>query len=241
VEIRFEIIEEAVSTQDLVREAAGRGEPEGLAIMALNQTRGRGRYGRSWISPRGRNLALSMLLRPKFDPRDAALLGMMVSIAVAETVEEYGIAAAGLRWPNDVMVAEKKIAGILPEARVMGRVVDYVILGIGMNVNAVLDDFPPELRESVTSLLLETGRESDLEGVARSLLGRTERIYDRVTREGTLFVLDLWQARWAHRGALLERDGMVGRAEGLDTDGALLFRTQDGTLHRIHAGEALPV
>lgn len=240
MDIRFIVMDEATSTQDVVREAAARGEPEGLAVMALHQTRGRGRFGRSWISPRESNLALSLLLRPPLEPGDAALLGMMASIAVAETVEEHGIAAARLKWPNDVTVQGKKIAGILPEARVVGRVVDYVILGIGLNVNTVLTDFPPELRESVTSLFLETGRESDLRTVAGTLLKRTERIYERVTREGAGFVLELWQARWAHRGAMLERDGIVGCAEGLDRDGALLLRSQDGTLHRIHAGEAHP-
>jgi len=241
VEIRFKVIDEAASTQDLVRDAAVRGEPEGLAIMAVRQTSGRGRYGRSWISPPERNLALSLLLRPKLGPADAAMLGMIASIAVAQAVEEHGIAQAQLKWPNDVTVTGKKIAGILPEARVTGAVVDYVILGIGINVNAVLTDFPPELRELVTSIVLETGRESHLEIVAQSVLGQMERIYGRVIREGVRFAVDLWQARWAHRGAVLQRNGLAGRAEGLDVDGALLLRAQDGTLHRIHAGEAHPV
>lgn len=241
METRLIVMDEAASTQDVVREAAERGEPEGLAVMALVQTRGRGRFGRSWISPHGRNLALSLLLRPKLEPRDAAVLGMMLSIPAAEIVEEHGVRIARLRWPNDVIVNEKKIAGILPEARVTGSAVEYVILGIGININARLADFPPDLRGSVTSLLVETGHESDLDSVARGLLVRTERIYDRVTKEGTRFVLDLWQARWAHRGAVLVRDRLVGRAEGLDADGALLLRTDEGGLHRIHAGEALPL
>ena len=101
---RLIIVQKAESTQDLAREMALSGEPEGVAVMALEQTGGRGRENRVWVSPPGKNIALSLLLRPAMDPADAPLLGLMASIAVAETIEGFGVGPGQLKWPNDVLV-----------------------------------------------------------------------------------------------------------------------------------------
>ncbi|MEJ2719024.1 MAG: biotin--[acetyl-CoA-carboxylase] ligase [Deltaproteobacteria bacterium] len=241
MEGRLIIVEEAESTQDLARDMAEQGESDGLAIMALHQTRGRGRLGRSWISPPGKNLALSLILRPDLAPAQGVLLGLLSSIAAAATIEDRGVPAAELRWPNDVLVRGRKIAGILPEARIQGPVLEYVIIGIGMNVNTEISDFPAELRSFVTSLFICTGTKWGIEEIARSFLEHMETLSRRVESEGCAFIPPLWENRWAHRGRVLRRDGLTGRAEGLDSDGALLLRTDDGSLVRVTSGEPVPL
>jgi len=231
--MRLVIQEEAESTQDLAKECAVRGEPEGLAIMALSQTKGRGAAGHSWVSPPGKNVALSMILRPRVAPENAPLLGLMASIGVAETVEACVKEPAQLKWPNDVLVGGRKIAGILPEASLNNREVGFVIIGIGLNVNSELQDFPPDLRDSVTSLMLIGGKKLDVEETARDLLGRMEYLYERVKSEGCGFIPGLWMTRWAHRDARLTLNGASYTAEGVDADGALLMRADSGELERL--------
>jgi BirA family transcriptional regulator, biotin operon repressor / biotin---[acetyl-CoA-carboxylase] ligase len=237
---RLIIYQEAESTQDLAREMALRGEASGSAVMALNQTSGRGRAGHSWISPPGKNLALSAIFRPRVAPHDAPLLGIAASLAVAETVERRGVPRAELRWPNDVLVNGRKIAGILSEASISGNKVEFVIIGIGLNVNAVKTDFPLDLRSSVTSLLAAVGRHSDLEELARELLSALGNLYDRIDREGCGFVPALWDNRWAHRGVVLVHEGSSGIAQGIDADGSLILRDSQGGLRRITTGDVEP-
>lgn len=237
---RLIIHNEAESTQDLAREMALQGEPEGTAVMALSQTRGRGRAGRSWSSPQGKNIAFSLLLRPRLTPRETVLLGLLASIAVAETVEGRGVPEAHLRWPNDVLVHDRKIAGILSEAVIEAGAIDFVIIGVGFNVNTLESDFPADLRTPATSLFLCTGEESDLEQVARELLRKMNTLYSRVKKEGCAFIPPLWESRWPHRGRKLVHDDVTGTGLGLDTDGALILELEDGRVTHITSGDVLP-
>jgi BirA family transcriptional regulator, biotin operon repressor / biotin---[acetyl-CoA-carboxylase] ligase len=231
------IHEQLESTQNLVRDLALRGEPEGAAVMALEQTGGRGRSGHSWVSPPGKNLALSVLLRPAIDPAEAALLGMMASIAVVETIEACGIARAQLKWPNDVLVDGLKIAGILSEAALTSRAVDYVIIGIGLNVNSEKTDFPHELQDSITSIFLSSGARQDLEETARLFLREMDSLYERVRREGCGFIPRLWDTRWAHRNSFVIRDGVRYKAEAIGPDGSLVVLTESGQSRRFTSGQ----
>jgi BirA family biotin operon repressor/biotin-[acetyl-CoA-carboxylase] ligase len=237
---RLIIHDKAESTQDLAREMAQQGEPEGTAVMALSQTRGRGRAGRSWSSPPGKNIALSLLLRPRLTPGDTVLLGLLAAIAVAETVEGRGVRQAQLRWPNDVLVQDRKIAGILSEAVIESGAIDFLIIGVGFNVNTLESDFPRDLRTPATSLFLCTGEESDLEEVAGEFLGKMDRLYSRVKKEGCAFIPSLWEHRWPHRGRMLVHDDTAGTGLGLDTDGALILQQEDGSMTRIVSGDVLP-
>ncbi|MDQ7781284.1 MAG: biotin--[acetyl-CoA-carboxylase] ligase [Desulfomonilaceae bacterium] len=237
---RLVIYEEAESTQDLAKSMALSGEPEGTAVMALDQTRGRGRVGRSWVTPRGKNVALSVILRPRLSPRDAVLLGLLASVAVAEAIEEMGVPEAQLKWPNDVLVYDRKVAGILSEGIVSGSRMDFLIVGIGLNVNSTESDFPSDLRTPATSLLMCTGREWDLPEVARSILKHFAVLYDRVKSEGCGIVPPLWERRWRDRGKQLAHEGMVGIGKGLDADGALVLEQSNGSVVRINCGDVLP-
>ncbi len=241
MEDRLIIYPEAESTQDLAKAMALSDGADGVAVVALKQTKGRGRSGHSWISPAGKNLALSLVLRPTISPEELPLLGLLAAVAVGETVEWAGVAEARLKWPNDVLVAGKKIAGILPEAAVQGSTVRFVVIGLGLNVNTQANDFPAELRETVTSLMMCTGKESDLIEIAKEFLKRMRALYARARTEGCGFVPCLWASKWAHRGRTLVRDGVTGVGEGIDTDGALLLKTSEGRVLRIVSGMVEPV
>ena len=238
---RLDVHEQVESTQDLARVMALDGEPEGVAVMALRQTKGRGRTGHSWVSPPGRNLALSLILRPEVTPQEAPLLGLMAAVAVAQTLEELGIREPKLKWPNDVLVRNGKIAGILSEGTVQHRSVPVMIIGLGLNVNAEQTDFSSDLRDSISSMYLASGKRWDLETTARVFLSHMESLYQRVRQEGCGFIVPLWEMRWAHRGQLLSREGFSGVAQGIDPDGALLLRAEDNVVHRVCSGEAEPL
>ena len=235
------ISQEAESTQDLVKELARAGEPEGVAIMAVNQTQGRGSSQRSWISPPGKNLALSLLLRPSLPPSEVVLLGLAASIAVAQTIEALGIGQVKLKWPNDVLVRDRKIAGILSEACMGAHGLEYVIIGVGINVNTAMSDFPSDLTDKVTSLLICTGRNWSIRETAVAFLEKIEVLYERASNEGCGFITGQWQKRWAHRGVMMNRNGIDGIAEGIAPDGALLLRTESGRLERIISGRVEPM
>jgi len=237
---RLITVQEAVSTQDLARDMASRGEPEGTAVMALKQTRGRGRAGHAWVSPPGKNLALSVILRPRLRPAQAPLLGLIAGIAVAEIAEFMGVPRVLLKWPNDVLVDEKKIAGILSEASIRGDEVEFAIIGIGFNVNADLSDFPDDLAASVTSIKLSTGKEWELSDAANQILDRLGPLYDRMITEGCGFVRPLWESRWGHKGQVVNWEGIIGVARGILDDGSLVLRASDGRVHNICAGDVVP-
>jgi BirA family biotin operon repressor/biotin-[acetyl-CoA-carboxylase] ligase len=241
MQTRLIIHQEAESTQDLVKAMALAGEPEGVAVMALKQTGGRGRLGRTWISPAGKNLAISLLLRPRIPSNEIPLLGLMAAVAVAETVEAQGIPRAELKWPNDVLVYKRKLAGILPEAGMVGASVSYVIMGVGLNVNSEISDFPPDLQESVTSLYMCTLRQWDLTDAAKEFLKRMENLYHRVRSEGPGFIPDLWSQRWAHLGRTFAYGDALGTGQGIGSDGSLILKTHEGQLLRVTSGAMDPI
>ncbi len=237
---RLIVVEEVGSTQDLARDMAMAGEPDGTAVMALRQTRGRGRLGRTWISPPGRNVALSIILRPPMAPEEATLMGLLASMAVADALEERGVSGIGLRWPNDVLVGGKKIAGILSEATLVDRSVEFLILGIGLNVNGRESDFPSDLMTPATSLYLCTAVESNIEQVARDLIQRFGSLYERAKVEGCGFIPPAWERRWLHKNMWLHHEGTVGIGLGIDAQGALLLEKDGGHVERVTSGEVVP-
>lgn len=157
------------STNDEAWRLALDGAPDRTAVFAEEQRRGRGRFGRTWTAPRGSGLLCSVILRPGLETERVPLVTAVAALAVADTVESAGIDAR-IVFPNDVYVDGRKIAGVLVESRFVSSRPDLFIVGIGLNVNAQRDDFPPELRETATSLRIETGKAADRNRVARTLL-----------------------------------------------------------------------
>jgi BirA family biotin operon repressor/biotin-[acetyl-CoA-carboxylase] ligase len=223
--------------------ALGRsGAPEGTVVVADAQTAGRGRLGRTWVSRPGLNLYLSILLRPRIVPAAAPQLALVAGLAVAEAFEEEG-AAAAIKWPNDVLLGGRKACGILTELEAEADRVDFVVVGIGVNLNSVAEDFPFELRARATSLRLARGREVERARFAGQLLSRFERRYEQFREHGFGALASEWERRSALVGRELRVDGagerFTGEYAGIDPQGALLLRDRgtDGRLRRVLAGD----
>ncbi len=226
------------STMDLARDAAAHAAPEGTVAFADEQTAGRGRLGRSWITPPATNLAATLLLRPPASVLRA--IAMITPLAICDAVEEVAGIGADIKWPNDVQIGGKKLAGVLievPEPPADGGV-GVVLVGTGINVN-----FDPrehaEIRDIATSLRAELGRDVDRETLLASYLAHFEAGYV-ASKSGTSA-----RDRWRERLVTLRQDvraawqggSVEGVAEDVDADGALLVRTADGQVVRVEAGD----
>jgi BirA family biotin operon repressor/biotin-[acetyl-CoA-carboxylase] ligase len=179
-------LETCMSTNDAAREFARDGFEEGMVVLAESQQAGRGTRGRTWFSPLGKGLYLSVILRP--DKRSAALIPLVAGLAVRDAIRNAAGLETGLKWPNDVIRDGRKIAGVLCESSWSGQHLNFVILGIGLNVGHALEDFSPELRASATSIRLAAGAAPDKESLVVHLYEALNRWYDgmRAGRSGEL-------------------------------------------------------
>lgn len=231
------------STNDLAKEMAREGAPEGLLVIADEQTAGRGRLGRSWTTPRGSALAMSVVLRPAFPAHHAHRITLAAAVAVAEAVGEAAGLPVGIKWPNDLLLSGRKFCGILTEMEAEQESIRHVICGIGINVNLEEQELPPELRGIATSLRVERGAALKRAALARAVLERLESAYDLVAAGRYPSLLDRWRRLSVTLGqpvSVTAVDGsssLTGVAEDLDPEGALLVRTSGGLLHRVVAGE----
>jgi BirA family biotin operon repressor/biotin-[acetyl-CoA-carboxylase] ligase len=241
-----EILASCTSTNDRAAALGRGGAPEGQIVLADAQTGGRGRLGRTWHSPPGQSLYLSLLLRPAVTPATLPPLTLLAGVAVAEALAGLGLAPV-LKWPNDVLLPERgelrKVAGILTEMATERERIRQVVVGIGLNVNTPV--FPEELATRATSLLLATGRSHDRATIAAALLNALEPAYDELMTEGGAACLARFRARAGlPRPCRVEREGILlaGTAVDVDVDGALLLRDAGGVVHRVLSGEiaALP-
>jgi BirA family biotin operon repressor/biotin-[acetyl-CoA-carboxylase] ligase len=238
----YEFLAACASTNDVVRSRAAEGAAEGLLVVADSQTAGRGRLGRSWHSPAGQNLYLSLLLRPALPARHAAPLTLLAGAALAHTLAEAG-ARPRLRWPNDLLVPAagefRKVAGILTEMASDGERVRHIVLGIGLNVNGL--EFPPDLAERATSLRMALGHACDRGKLLADFLAAFEPVYDDFLASGPASGLVKWR-RHADLGRVCRVDCDGTKVEGIatdvDDDGALLVRDDSGRVHRLISGEA---
>ena len=235
------------STNDVARDLAARGAPEGTVVIADYQTAGRGRLGRRWLAPPGTSLLCSLLFRPPpglESPPHPTDLTMLCALAAADAVEKAAGLPVSLKWPNDLVVVRgeswRKLGGLLAETGVSGDRVEFVIVGVGINVNVPAESLP-ELAPDATSILAETGRETD-----RDLL--LDQFLDGIaSRHARWRAGERPWAEWAARLATLGRAVRVvtpegerhGIAEGVDEEGALLLCTPNGALHRIRVGDVL--
>jgi BirA family biotin operon repressor/biotin-[acetyl-CoA-carboxylase] ligase len=219
------------STQDLARRAAAEGAAQGWTVVTDLQLEGRGRRGRPWIAPRESALLFSTILQPPVDV--LPLLPLLAALSVAGGIEVATGVVASLKWPNDVLVDDHKLAGILLEHPGGAS----VILGVGVNVNQLAAELP----EGATSLLALTGHSLDREPLLAAILNDLANAYDRADREGVGWIVPGWRSRSAMLGkpVAFQRDGQTvrGIAEDLAVDGALLVRLDDGTRVSVIAGE----
>jgi len=229
------------STNDVAKGLAAQGAPEGAVVVADEQTAGRGRMGRRWSAPPGACLLCSILFRPDLPVTQAQRLTMLCAVAMADAVVQVTGLQAALKWPNDLIVRSpnwEKLAGLLAETGVRGEQLEFVVVGIGVNVNVGVEALP-SLAPGAASILAQTGRETDRAALLTALLAGVEARYARL-QAGEDPRLE-WSARLATLGQVVEAatsDGVLtGVAESVDRDGALLLRTPDGRLHRLVAGD----
>ena len=240
---RMHWLETTSSTNDVAAHLAELGANEGTIVAADAQTAGRGRLGRSWFSPPGAGLYVSIVLRPSGDlsktVNPSALLTLASGVAIAEGVAASTGLPVEIKWPNDVMIGKRKLAGILAEATAQAGSLQQVILGFGLNLHPAA--FPPELADRVTSIEAETSRPADRAQIVVEILAAFAARYADLRGGRFDAILSAWR-RLAPSlaSALVEWDvpgGVVrGRAEGIDDAGRLLVRV-DGRLERLIAGE----
>ena len=228
------------STNEYAKKLARDGGVHGLLVAADYQSGGKGRRGRSWMTPPGTAIAMSLILRPDLAPDRASMLTLVTGLAVAEAIRKVTGLPAMLKWPNDVVVDGKKVTGILTELSMKEGEIDYVVIGIGINVN--LTEFPEELKDTATSLLLETGKPADRTAVICEAMKAFETFYERFMECGNLRGI-----RQDYEKILANKDQGVrvlepgneytGVARGIDDLGQLLVEKEDGTQTNVFAGE----
>jgi len=226
------------STMDIARQEVASGTPEGTVIVADEQTAGRGRLKRSWLTPTG-NVALSVVFYPRLS--ELPSLVMMASLAVVCTIESTAGLNAVIKWPNDVLIAGRKVCGILIEADarpVDGDRATYAIIGIGINVTLDSAGFP-EIEPTATSLYSETGKQISRLAVIRELLKELDRLYLSLESGASLF--EKWRDRLVTLGRMVTvtsiDSAFEGFAQSVERDGSLLVRCADGAIKRVVAGD----
>ena len=223
------------STMEAARQEAKQGAEEGTVVIADEQTAGRGRLQRLWVSPKG-NIALSIILHPSM--ANLPSLIMVASMAVLHSIQAVTGLKPQLKWPNDVLIRNKKVCGILIESRMQPDVVDYSIIGIGVNVNLRLTDFP-DISPIATSLSDELGREVSRLSLIRRLLVEIEKLYLALTTGKSIY--EEWQDNLVTLGKVVRvtsgETTQEGIAESVARDGSLLLRRPDGSLTRILTGD----
>jgi BirA family transcriptional regulator, biotin operon repressor / biotin---[acetyl-CoA-carboxylase] ligase len=234
-------LKETESTNAYAKQMAVDGMPEGTLIVAEFQSRGRGRRGREWFSPPREGLYLTVILRPQIRPTEAPRLTLMTSVAVAEAIEDLTALPVRIKWPNDVLIRGKKVAGILTEIHTEMDAVNYVIMGIGINVNTAEESFPELIRDKATSLFLETGEMKSRVRLLQLCLERLEARYELFNSGRFDRIMDCWRQRSDIIGREIEVDMMNRRCRGVavdvDADGVLILKDADGSLQRIFSGD----
>jgi len=241
---RLHYFAEIDSTNILARRLAEQGARDGEIVIAEAQSQGRGRMGRRWQSPPFANLYLSVILRPRLLPANAPQITLMAAVALAETAAGFTRGVA-IKWPNDILVGGKKLAGILTEASCNAERLDYVVLGIGVNLNYRLAAMPDEIRLRATSLAELTGKSVSREDFFRRLIHALDRCYGELEEGGFARLAPRWAAHFELRGRRVRVESLdqstIGTAVGIDDDGALLIEDLQGARQRVLAGDVLAV
>jgi BirA family biotin operon repressor/biotin-[acetyl-CoA-carboxylase] ligase len=229
------------STNALAREAALRGASEGAVFVADEQVGGRGRRGREWVSPPGCGIYVSVLLRPQLPPDALPLLTLMAAVAVVRAIADVGAGEARIKWPNDILLGGHKVCGILTEMVADAESLACVILGIGLNVNTPPELLPERPLFPAGSLASVAGRRLPRARLLARLLNALDEGYAELIEQGGRPMLAAWEARSDLVGRRVSvarvNDTVTGVAEGLDSSGALVIRTDSGERQLILSGD----
>lgn len=229
------------STTEPAREEAQKGCEEGTLVVAEEQTGGRGRLGRVWYSPQYKGIFLSLVLKPPVNPNEASKVTMIASVALALAINKETGVAAGIKWPNDLLVHGKKVCGILADLSAELDRVNYLVLSAGINANHEPEDFPDDLKNNATSLKIETWRPVERAKLVRACLESFEHWYTLWLDQGFGTILSYWKELSVSLNCPVRihtlNKSWDGWAEDVDEDGALLLRLPNGQLQRLVSGE----
>ncbi|WP_186430663.1 biotin--[acetyl-CoA-carboxylase] ligase [Clostridium sp. BSD9I1] len=229
------------STNNEAKKLASSGCSEGIVIISEEQTMGRGRLGRNWVSPKFKGIWMSIVLRPDIDPMNVAKITQVGAAAVLKSIKEQGINAY-IKWPNDIVLNNKKVCGILTEMSGEINNVNYVVMGIGINVNIDKEDFPEEIEEIATSLKIEEGKSIERKALVASILNNLEELYKEfIKNEDIKTSIDICRENSILIGKSVRiinrNDEIQAQALDLSDDGKLIVKYQDGSIHEVISGE----
>lgn len=228
------------STNTKIQEMAATGAAHGTVVTCERQTAGKGRRGRTWESPAGENIYFSILLRPQIDPAKAPMLTLVMAQSVAKAIQRLGFEAVRIKWPNDLVLNGKKVCGILTEMQMNGTDIDSVVIGVGVNVNT--EQFPKGLEETATSLYLQGNAKIERNKLLLDIVDIFEKEYEQFMGQGDLSFL-----REDYNRILVNKDREVRVLEpgneytayalGVNDNGELMVRRDDGTVETVFSGE----
>lgn len=232
---------EVNSTNDIAKELAEEGKPEGSIVIAEKQLKGRGKQNRLWFSPKG-GLWFSLILRPHWEVNEISKSTLIAAVSVCETIQKITELYPQIKWPNDIYLSGKKIAGILTEVSIKNNCVDYLILGIGINVNIPQEKFPKELSNTATSLFIELGKKVSLYRLLSIFLSIFENYYLNFEKDLEDSIIAKWRSFSDTLGKLIystDKNGnpITGYALDVASDGSLIVQTVYGEVKKIIGGE----
>lgn len=221
------------------------GAGEGVAVLADSQSKGRGRYGRSWHSPPGKNIYLSVILRPPIGLDEASRIPILAGVAAAETIEYFCTGNVFLKWPNDVFMDNKKVCGILTQLKAAEHQIHFIVLGIGINVNIKAEEFPDELKASATSMLVQNGAFLKREDVIIIFFEKLAKWYKKLLKKGFEDI----QSAWLKKTDMIGKKVIInclgemisGSAQGIDNRGSLILVNDQNETLTVCAGDATMV
>jgi len=227
------------STMDLAMQLGMRGSAAGTLVLAESQTKGRGRLGRSWSSPKYKGLYLSLLLRPGILPAASPILTLLSAVSICEAIKKVTALEPQIKWPNDVLIHNKKVAGILTEMNAEADKVNFVVIGIGLNVN----NDKKSLVAQATSLKEQAGAALDRLILLQELLRRIENNYFLLEDKGARFIIDKWRSLSLTLGRQVkvycQHKHIEGSAVDIDEDGTLLIRKDSGIIQKVSSGDVV--
>lgn len=233
------------STNTIAANLAEQGEAEGTIVTSEQQTKGKGRLGRSWESPPQTGIYLSIILRPTFKPEQAPGIAIMTALALAETAVKFTDGRVQIKWPNDLLIEKKKAAGILTELHADNNKINYIIVGVGINVNQTASDFPDSLKKNATSFRRINKRKLNRVELLQAFLCQFEKLYFKYKKTGQLSSLSKIRSYSSLIGKPVElQNGNIkinGIAKDIDPTGALIVQFPDGTMQPIRSGEVTVV
>ncbi len=230
---------ELSSTNSIARQMAISGAAEGTIVMSRSQSAGRGRMQRQWFCPPGKGLLLSMVLRPEISVQLVPQLTLLTAVVVAETIKNVTGCAAGIKWPNDVLINDKKVCGILAESSFSRTKVQYIIIGLGINVNLDTNHLPPDCQETSTSLSLEVGHKVSRNKLLKQFIISWDEHIRCLLKDGHPYL----RSKWIENNVTLGRNVTVnkgnhsinGLAVDVSKNGGLIVRLPDGALQEFLA------